>query len=179
MISIIVAMTENRVIGEDNKIPWHLSADLKRFKQITMGYPVIMGRNTFESLERKPLPGRHNIVVRRLRTPLCWKANDLCYISDFDEAIAWAKYKSQELGKDEIFIIGGETIYKQALPITDRIYLTIIYAKFEGDTYFPEIDWSEWHKDQENLYSPTAEFPYSYSFSIFERIKKAPVLDRS
>lgn len=129
-VSIIAALSENRAIGKDLKLIWHIPEDLKRFKKITEGHPIIMGRKTYESIG-KPLPGRTNIIVTRYTdyvVPMC-----LIYHS-LDEAIDAAK----EIDKQEIFIIGGGDIFEQSLPLVDKLYLTIIKGNYEGDTFFPE-----------------------------------------
>lgn len=130
-LSLIVAMTEDRVIGRDNKLPWHLSEDLKRFKALTMGHPIIMGRKTFESLG-KPLPGRHNIIISRHPSR---HYEGVTVVQSLDEALdTFAAVET------ELFVIGGAQIYELALPIADRLYITMIRSKFEGDTFFPEFD---------------------------------------
>ena len=129
IISLIAAMAENRVIGRDNAIPWDLPADRKRFRELTLGHPVIMGRKTFESLAG-PLPGRKNIIITRqtdYRPQGCSVAHNLA------AALALAGEA------DEVFICGGGEVYREALPIADRIYLTIIHRAFAGDSRFPEI----------------------------------------
>lgn len=125
MLSIIVAMTDDRVIGKDNTLPWHIPEDLHRFKALTMGHPIIMGRRTFESIG-KALPGRTNIVVtsQPLTVPGVLTARSL------DEALALSS-------SDETFIIGGSRLFAEALPKADRLYITLIHDKIEGDTYFP------------------------------------------
>ncbi|MEN9757665.1 MAG: hypothetical protein RL755_1852 [Pseudomonadota bacterium] len=135
-ISLIVAMSENRVIGRDNKMPWHLSADLKRFKSITMNSPILMGRKTFESIG-KPLIGRTNMILSH---NLHFQPEGCLVFSDFTLALAQAHHYGHEL-----FIIGGATLYEMALPFAERLYLTQIEAEFDGDTFFPEIDksWKE------------------------------------
>ncbi len=132
-LSIIVAMTEDRVIGKDNRLPWRLPEDLKRFKKITMGHPIIMGRKTFDSLGR-PLPGRTNIVLTRNPG---FKHAGVHVARSLEDAVHFAE--TQE-GGDEQFVIGGETIYRVALPLAKRLYLTLIHKKIAGDTYFPEVD---------------------------------------
>lgn len=129
-LSFIVAMSRNRVIGKDNDIPWHISADLKRFKKITMGHPIIMGRKTFESIG-KALPGRKNIVISR-QSHLNYK--NITHCLSIEDAIELVK------NEEESFIIGGAEIYKAALSLTHKIYLTIIDHDIEGDRYFPKID---------------------------------------
>jgi dihydrofolate reductase len=133
MVSIVVATAQNNVIGNDNDLIWHLPADLKHFKSVTSGSSILMGRKTYESIGR-PLPKRENIIITRqadLTIEGCVVANSL------QEAIDKAK-------SEEVFIIGGGEIYKQAIEIADKIYLTKIHQDFEGDTVFPEIDSSTW-----------------------------------
>jgi len=133
MISLVVAMTENRVIGIENRLPWHIPEDLKRFKKITSGHPIIMGRKTFESIGR-PLPNRTNIVITRNKD---YRAEGVVSCFSLEEAIEWA---GRAPGAGEIFVIGGGEIFKQALPKADRIYLTIVEWPFEGDAFFPAFD---------------------------------------
>lgn len=153
-ISLIVAMSINRVIGIDNRLPWHLSADLKKFKAITMGSPILMGRKTYESIGR-PLPGRINIVITRnpdYRLPGCLVFNDI------DRALEGCS------GHDEIFVIGGATFYEAMLPVADTLYLTEVRQIFDGDTFFPEIDSEHWFEThREDIHDdPDAEFGYSF-----------------
>lgn len=135
-ISAIVAMAENRVIGKDNSLIWHLPADLKHFKATTMGKPMIMGRKSFESLPGI-LPGRAHIVITRSPKP---DEAPVHYASSLDQAIE----KASQMNEEEIFITGGGEIYKQALPLIDRLYLTLVHADYEGDTHFPKLNWEEW-----------------------------------
>ena len=153
-ISAIAAMSRNRVIGAGNKMPWHLPEDFKHFKRTTMGKPVIMGRKTFESLG-KPLPGRTNIVVTRSLppTPPFPQAGGggqggagVVVLSSLDSAIKTAKEIAARDDVGEIFVCGGGQIYESALPILDRIYLTIIDQDYEGDAFFPDIDLNEWNE---------------------------------
>ena len=130
MISLIVAHDENRVIGYENDMPWHLPGDLQYFKKTTMGKPVIMGRNTFESIG-KPLPGRRNIIITRNAS---YVAEGAEIVSSLEEAIALVK------DVEEIMIIGGQQIFDLALPLADRLYITHIHHAFKGDTYFPAYD---------------------------------------
>ncbi|MBV2143902.1 dihydrofolate reductase [Falsochrobactrum sp. TDYN1] len=139
-ISIIVAASENNVIGRDNDMPWRLSTDLKRFKALTLGKPVIMGRRTWESIGR-PLPGRPNIVVTR---DAAFVANGAGVARSLEDAVDLGSRLAQEASTDEIFIIGGGKIYAQALPLADRVHLTRVLAHIEGDTYFPQIDSVQW-----------------------------------
>ena len=142
-ISIVAAIGRNRELGKDNKLLWHIPDDLKRFKEITKGHPVIMGRKTFESIGRV-LPGRANIVITRDTESFLYKAKEnghdihhLIAASSLDDAIDAAK---REAGSDEIMVIGGGQIFTQAMPITDRLYLTIVDASFDADTFFPEYE---------------------------------------
>lgn len=152
-LSLIVAMAENRCIGADNNLLWHIPEDLKRFKTVTMGAPVIMGRKTYESILDqlgKPLPGRQNIVVSR-----SGYKHEGCESSDsLDKAIAAAQ-------GDEIFIIGGAQIYEQSLPQADRLYLTIVHKDYEGDAFFPVINWDDWNVEEDGE-GEKDNLPYSF-----------------
>ncbi len=154
-ISLIVAMATNRAIGLDNKMPWHLSADLKKFKAITMGSPIVMGRKTYESIGR-PLPGRSNIIISR---NLDYQQTDCLVFNDIKTAIA-ASSKDAE----EIFIIGGAELYKATLPLADNLYLTLINQDFDGDTFFPEIDFKAWKEVSREDISDDPSVNFSYSF---------------
>jgi len=157
IISMIAAMSEERVIGREGKLPWHVPADLARFRSITMGHTVVMGRRTFESLGH-PLPGRRNIVLTRTRGEIegCQVARSL------HEAIEAAG------GDDELFICGGEQLFREALPLSQRIYLTVVHGSFEGDVYFPEIPESFSELQREEL--PEATPPLS--FLVFEKVER-------
>lgn len=159
ILSLIVAVARNGVIGAGGKLPWHLPADLKRFKKLTLGHPVIIGRRTFESIG-KPLPGRTNIVVtRQADCKICG-----CLVADsFEKAIELC----QEA--DEIFVLGGASLYEQALPRADRLYLTQIHADFEGDVRMPPLDLSRWKEISREDRPADAGNPYSYSFLTYER----------
>jgi len=138
--SLIVAVADNGVIGSNNQLPWRISADLKYFKKVTLGKPIIMGRLTYESIG-KPLPGRTNIVMSRDTT---WRAEGVERASDLNEALAIAKKIAEESALEEVMIIGGATIYREALPQADRLYLTRVHTEVEGDAFFPALDFSEW-----------------------------------
>lgn len=129
VISIIAAMAENRVIGRGNEMPWDIPSELRRFKERTMGHPVIMGRKTFESIGH-PLPGRKNIVISGQED---FSPEGCIVVRDLQSAITAAE------GADEVFICGGESVFREAIPLADRIYLTIIDEEFDGDTFFPEV----------------------------------------
>jgi dihydrofolate reductase len=158
-VSIIVATSENHAIGKDNQLLWHLPGDLKHFKDITSGHTIIMGRRTFDSVG-KPLPNRRNIVVTRqaITIPGCEVVNAI------DKALELCR------GEAEVFIGGGAEIYKQAMKLTDRIYLTIVHQHFEADTFFPEIDMGEWKEVSREYHEPDHKNPIAYSFITLERV---------
>lgn len=136
-IAIVVAVAENDVIGRENGLPWKLSTDLKRFKALTLGKPVVLGRKTFESFGGKPLPGRPHVVVTR-STDYQGEGVDLA--QTLEDALAQARTIAAELGVDEICVIGGGEIYAQALPLADILHITHVEAAIDGDTHFPPID---------------------------------------
>jgi len=161
LISIIVAMDENRVIGHEGKLPWHLPADLKNFKQVTMGKPLIMGRKTHESIG-KPLPGRDNIVVSAepdYESPGCLAVHSI------NEALAAAALHP------EAMVIGGATLYKELLPAANRIYLTEVHAEVEGDTWFPELDRDLWQEVSRSDHQSDDRNGYDFSFVVLEKNK--------
>ncbi|MEW5814131.1 MAG: dihydrofolate reductase [Spirochaetota bacterium] len=141
-IHIIVAMTEDRIIGRDGKLPWHIVEDLKLFKRLTMGSTVIMGRETFMAIGR-PLPGRNNIVVSTTLNQF----SGITVVRSVDEAFA----KGKEYGRP-IFIIGGQEIFQQTLPFTERMYISYIRGKYEGDAFFPVFDPAKWEVVQQEPY---------------------------
>jgi len=161
IISFIVAMDRNRVIGRGGTLPWRLSADLKNFKAITMGKPIIMGRKTHESIGRV-LPGRENVVItsdKGYQAPGCTVLHSMeCVL---------AKYSHM----DEIMIMGGADLYRQLLDRADRIYLTEVHAELEGDTYFPEFDRESWEEIERQDFRADAKNEYDYSFVVLERSK--------
>ena len=157
IISIIAAIAENNVIGNDNKLIWHISEDLRHFKKLTLGRPVIMGRKTFESLG-KPLPGRTNIVITRNKS---FEAEGCITVNSFDEALAAAD------GNDP-FVIGGQSIYEAALPVADVLYITRIYRKGEGDAFFPEIS-DEWKEIERTDFDRGKDFIYPFGFYKYVR----------
>lgn len=160
MISIIVAISEDYGIGKDNKLLWHIPEDLKRFKKLTMGQCLIMGKRTWESLPKKPLPGRKNIVL----TDIPGECID-CSITAYSVEDALNKCNENE----EIFVIGGGSVYAQFMPLADRLYITHIHKKAEADTYFPEISNNEWDViDKEEHITDSADVP-SYSYVIYQR----------
>lgn len=159
-LAAVVAMSENRVIGNNNQLPWHLPADLKHFKAITMGKPILMGRKTFQAIGRV-LPGRCNIVIThdtQLQAPGCVVANSI------DTALeAAASYSNDS------FVIGGALLYQQMLPKIERIYLTIVHHEFVGDAYFPELNPAEWQEVERKEHSADGENKYAFSFITLDR----------
>ena len=162
---MIVAMAENRVIGINNKLPWHLPNDLKYFKQVTMGKPIVMGRKTFESIG-KPLPGRTNIVITRNAG---WVSDGVKVAHSLNQAYELAAAIGEIDGQSELMIIGGDQIYQSSLSEVDRIYLTQVHASVEGDAWFPELDWSQWKEIGREDFSAEGPNPYDYSFIVLER----------
>jgi dihydrofolate reductase len=159
-ICLIAALAANRVIGRNNALPWHLPADLKRFKALTMGHPVLMGRNTRESIGR-PLPGRRNLVITRNRD---YSAPGCEIIHSLDEAIAACR------GAREVFIIGGAELYRESLPRADRLEFTEIHAEFDGDATFPEYFQGEWRETAREIHRNEAGIPFRYDFVRYERM---------
>jgi dihydrofolate reductase len=159
-LSLIVAMADNHVIGHNNRLPWHLPADLKHFRAITLGKPVLMGRKTWESIGR-PLPGRTNIVITRNADYL---AADCVVVHSLDEALRAAGSAA------EVMVIGGAELYRQALPQADTLYLTLVHGEFEGDTRFPDWRPDDWRETARIDHGPDHRNPHAYSFITLERI---------
>jgi dihydrofolate reductase len=158
-LSLVVAASTNNAIGKNNQLLWHLPKDLKFFKNITWGMAVVMGRKTFESVN-KPLPGRVNIVIT---SKAGWKADGVWVAKGLEDAIAQAKTTNCK----EIFIIGGGEIYKQAMPIASKIYMTRVHAEIEGDTFFPPIDESLWALKESSDYKADEKHAYDFSFQTW------------
>ena len=165
-ISLIVALTENRVIGLDGVMPWHLSEDLKYFKRVTMGAPIIMGRKTFDSIGRA-LPGRTNIIITR---DIDYYAEGIEVTYDFESAIEKASRVAGSQGKEEVFVIGGAQIYALALAQAERLYLTEIHIACAGDAYFPEIHASDWQEIERDARGPETSDCPAYSFVVLDRV---------
>lgn len=161
IVSIIVAMGRNRAIGYKNTLPWRLSADLQRFKQLTMGHHVIMGRKTYESIGR-PLPGRTFIIVTRQPT---FQAEGCFVVHSLDEALALARMR----GEQEAFVIGGAEIYTQALPLADHLYLTLVEAEPKADAFFPDFDEAQWEKAEEQFVAADEKNQYASTFYLLTR----------
>ena len=169
-LSLIVAMAKNRTIGLDGAMPWHISEDLKFFKRVTMGHPVIMGRKTYQSIGAALL-GRTNIVVTRNKD---FEAADADVVHDLSEALTKAK-AAEELwrpdgGREEIFVIGGADIYGQALPEAQRIYMTEVHQEHPGDAFFPELAEGEWKETDRQDRDPETPGGSAYSLVILDRV---------
>ncbi len=162
LLSFVVAMADNRVIGRAGGLPWHLRADLRYFKRITMGKPIIMGRRTHESIGR-PLPGRHNIVISR--NP-AYQAPGCTVVDSTDAALTTAG------AAEEIMIIGGGSLYRETLPRASRLYLTEVHASPEGDVTFPELDPAEWREVSRESHPADAANDHPYSFVVLERVSR-------
>ena len=163
-ISFVVARADNGVIGRENALPWHLPADLRHFKRLTVGKPVVMGRRTFGSIGR-PLPGRHNIVLTRDPD---WRAEGVTVVANLAEAIAAAGLDPKTRA-DEVMIIGGAAVYADALPIATRIYLTEVHDTPEGDTVLPTFDPARWRETAREDHPAEDDRP-AYSFVTLERV---------
>lgn len=164
MISIIVAVAENGVIGKDNQLLWRLSDDLKQFKALTSGHAIIMGRKTFDSIG-KPLPKRTNIVITR--QDKVSEDTSVLVANSIERAVEMAK---ELKGDDEIFIIGGGNIYEQSLAITDKVYLTEVKTTIDGDTYFPALSEDEWEEISRKPYQKNEK--NEYDFDVVELVRK-------
>jgi dihydrofolate reductase len=160
-VSFIVAKSENNVIGVNNQLPWHLKDDLQNFKKITMGHHILMGRKTFESIG-KPLPGRMSLVVSN--TPHANQDSVLWFTSIFR-----AIKQAERSGETELFIIGGEKVFKAALSLVDRIYLTEVKATIEGDAFFPQLSMKNWKKVSEQTFAKNADNDHEFVFQILDR----------
>ncbi len=160
-ISLVVAMARNRVIGRDNAIPWRLPSELRHFKSLTMGHHIVMGRRTYESIGRL-LPGRTTVIVTRDRQ---YRAAGAKIAYSFADAIAQCE------ADDEIFVIGGAELFKAALPIADRIHLTVIDAEIPGDTLMPEFDFADWKQTSTRRYAADEKNPYDYTLTVFDRLQ--------
>jgi len=163
-LSIIVAMTNRGVIGAHGTLPWRLPADLQRFRALTMGKPVVMGRKTHESIGRA-LPGRTNIVMSR--NPAL-SISGCIVVSSMEAALAWAR------GCEEIIVIGGSSVYAAALPLADRVYLTEIHAEVDGDTYFPHYDRGDWIEQSRRDFPADETHRVAHSFIVLKRRYASP-----
>ena len=153
-------MAANRVIGRNNALPWHLPADLKRFKALTLGHPVLMGRKTCESIGR-PLPGRRNLVITRNRG---YSAHGCEVVHSLEAALTACR------GAPDIFVIGGAELYREALPRAQRLEFTEIHADFEGDAHFPPIAQEQWRESAREIHASEPGIPFRYDFVRYERV---------
>ena len=152
-------MAKNRVIGENGRIPWHLPNELQLFKRLTMGHHIVMGRKTYESIKRL-LPGRTTVIVTRQRD---YAVEGAVVVHSIEEALRVCN------GDDEMFVIGGADLFREALPLADRIYLTIVDAEPAGDTFMPELDLSAWREASSESFAPDAKHAHAYRFTVYER----------
>ncbi|WP_127560386.1 dihydrofolate reductase [Saccharospirillum alexandrii] len=164
-IALIWAMARNGVIGRDNKLPWYLPEDLKYFKRVTTGKPVIMGRKTYDSIGR-PLPNRTNIVVTRDSS---LNLEGVKVVTSLEDALDIARAESVISDVDEVIVMGGAEIYAQALPHADRLYVTLVHAEVEGDAVFPPIDLDAYQELAREDFNAEGPNPYDYSFVVYER----------
>jgi len=163
IVSLIVAVGNNNEIGKDGNLLWHLPNDMQRFKLLTTGHSIVMGRRTFDSLPKGALPNRRNIVITRNAG---FHAANIEVFDSIDLALIRLR------DEDEVFIIGGAQIYEQTIPFADRIYLTRIYQNFpDADTFFPHINMHEWKETKREFFSADEKNQFSYSFLVFERVK--------
>ena len=163
MLSLIVAASENNVIGVNNHLPWHLPVDMKYFKDTTMGKPIVMGRKSFEELGRV-LPGRPNIAITRQKG---YEKPGLYVVSSLEEGIE----KAKSFGTEEMFITGGGEIFKLAVKIVDRMYITRVHAEVDGDTYFPSFDPAEWDLVKNERHEKDEKHAYALTFQVWDRKK--------
>jgi dihydrofolate reductase len=175
IIAMIAAMGSNRVIGAGNDLPWRLPADFRYFKRRTMGHTLVMGRKTYDSIRNGPLPGRRTIVITRQEgwrpegpAAASAKTASVQVAHTLDEALRLAR--NDGTGDDTIFIAGGGEIFREALPLADRIYLTRIDAAFPGDAFFPELDAAGWRTVEQEHHDADAENPYPFTFETLERV---------
>ena len=153
-------MAKNRVIGADNKIPWHLPNELRLFKSLTMGHPIVMGRRTYESINRL-LPGRTTVIVTRQRD---YEVPGAVVAHSVKDALDASR------GDDEVFVIGGAELFRETLPIADRLHLTVVDAEPAGDTFMPEIDMNAWRETSSQSFDPDEKHAHAYRYSVFDRV---------
>jgi len=163
MITLIVAMGKNREIGKENQLLWHLPKDLKRFKELTSGYPIIMGRKTYESIG-KPLPNRTNIVISRKND---WFEEGILIVGSIKEAVKFAKKIDEE-----VFIIGGGNIYEQTIDLADKLEVTLVDAVLDADTFFSKINEKVWQKTNEERHQKDEKNEFDFCFQTYERVSE-------
>jgi dihydrofolate reductase len=162
IISLIVAASTNNVIGKNNDLPWRLPNDMKYFKNTTWGMPVIMGRKTFESMKNEALPGRINIVLTKQKG---WKPDGAAVVDNWNDAM----FVANDADCNEVFVIGGGEIFKDAIKKADRIYMTRVHTIIDGDVFFPEIDPKKWKQLSKKDFLADAKHSFNYSFEIWEK----------
>ena len=167
LISLIVAVSNNGAIGVNNQLPWRIPADLKYFKKATMGKPIIMGRKTWDSIG-KPLPGRSNIVMTR---DASWQRDGVERAADLEQALHMARKIAEESGAGEVMVIGGEAVYREALPMAQRIYLTRVDIDIDGDAFFPDLNDQDW-SEKELEYIVSADGQPGCRFLVLERLSQ-------
>jgi dihydrofolate reductase len=165
IIALVVAMGENRAIGRGGDLPWRISSDMRYFRRITMGKPVLMGRRTFKSLPRV-LDGRVNVVLTRDRG---FVAPGAVMAHSLEEGLAAARASAERTGAAEIMVIGGEDVFREVLPQTDRIYLTEVHASPDADTWFPTLDMSEWREVSREAHAPGPKDDHAFSLVVLDR----------
>ncbi len=159
-VSLIWAMADNRVIGIENRLPWKLPADMKWFRKQTLGKPIVMGRLTFESFGAKPLPGRRNLIVSRNPD---YRAEGAEVFDSLEAALA------ATAEDEEVMVIGGASLYTQALPLADRLYMTLVHTEVEGDAHFPVFDMTQWQEMERADCAADEKNPHAYSFVVLDR----------
>ena len=164
-LAVIVAAADNGVIGCNGALPWHLPEDLRYFKRVTLGKPIVMGRKTFESIGR-PLPGRTNIVISRNAD---YRAEGARVVASLDEALQLAEDIAANDSVDEVMVIGGAQIYTEALPRADRLYYTAVHCSVEGDAFLPEIDWTRWREASREAHRALNPDAFDYTFLTYCR----------
>jgi dihydrofolate reductase len=162
IISLVAAMAENRVIGKEGGLPWRLPDDLKHVKRLTVDHTVIMGRRTFDEIQR-PLPNRRNVVISRNPS---FHPEGVVVVPDLAEALALG------VTEGEVFILGGGEIFRLALPLADRLYLTVVHAQIEGDTYFPPFDEAAWALEEETFHPADERHLHSFTFRTYRRLAR-------
>lgn len=166
IVSLIVAVDEEWGIGKENRLPWRLSADLKTFKNLTLGHHLIMGRKTYETIGR-PLPGRVSLVVSR---NLQYPAPGCLVVGSLEQALQLAR----QANETEAFVIGGGELYRQAIDLTDRIYLTRVHTRCAADVFFPKIELQDWVEKESAFHAADEKNQYAFTFAVLERIEKKP-----
>jgi dihydrofolate reductase len=166
-LALVVAVAENGVIGRDNGLPWHISSDLKRFRALTMGKPLIMGRKTFESIGRV-LPGRETIVVTR--DPAFVAPDGVYRVGNLEDALALAETRAAAMGAEEIILAGGAEIFSGLFDRVDRMYITFVAAAPPGDVVLPPIAWSQWREVRRETHPPEKDDDVGFAFADFERV---------